>query len=188
MVNPAAKAGMLTWAVGSPEVEENTSLRQRGFTLLELLVVLGIVAFASAGVGFALRDDTQARLEREALRLGALLDAARAAAQVSGVAVRWRVTAQGFQFEPDPAWSGQPSPRHWLDADTRAQVMLSQAGVHRDAAPSQDQAEVAASLLLGPDAIIVPQAIELYAAAQPRKRMRLATDGVRPFAVQIGTP
>lgn len=35
----------------------------RGFTLLELLVVLAIVALASAGIGFAPRDDTTARLK-----------------------------------------------------------------------------------------------------------------------------
>ena len=146
--------------------------RSVGFTLLELLVVLAIVAFASAGVGFALRDDTSTRLEREAMRLGALLEAARAQAQVSGVPVRWRITAQGFRFEPDLASTAQEPPRQWLDPDTRAQVTQGTDGV----------------LLLGPDAIIEPQAVALYALSVSQQRLVLATDGVRPFAVQAVAP
>jgi general secretion pathway protein H len=37
----------------------------RGFTLLELLVVVAIIAMASAGVGFAMRDTSQVALERD---------------------------------------------------------------------------------------------------------------------------
>lgn len=156
----------------------------RGFTLLELLVVLAIVAFASAGVGFALRDDTVARLERDALRLGALLEAARAQSQVTGVPVRWRVTAQGFLFEPEPAATAADPPlRQWLDPDTRAQIERLPGTWPDGVAPTGGN-----SLLLGPDAIMVPQAVTLFAASQPQQRVRLATDGVRPFAVQAGTP
>ena len=149
--------------------------RASGFTLLELLVVLAIVAFASASVGFALRDDTQVRLEREALRLGALLEAARAQSQVSGVATRWLVTGQGFRFEPEAATGNDASARAWLDGDTRARV---------EAAASMSSNV----LLLGPDAILLPQAVTLYSASQADKRVQLATDGVRPFAVRAEAP
>jgi general secretion pathway protein H len=150
-----------------------------GFTLLELLVVLAIVAFASAGVGFAMRDGTQARLEREALRLGALLESARARAQVVGVPVRWRANATGFGFETTMAHPpGQDLPSNWLDPDTRARIERTgrQAGADID------------SLLLGPDPIIGPQAVTLYSISQPEQHVRLATDGVRPFAVQADVP
>lgn len=50
----------------------------RGFTLLELMVVVAIIAMATAAVTFALRDDSGTRLEREALRLSAMLESARA--------------------------------------------------------------------------------------------------------------
>jgi general secretion pathway protein H len=157
----------------------------RGFTLLELLVVLAIVAFASAGVGFALHDDAQTRLEREALRLSALLEAARAQAQVQGVAVRWRVTPEGFRFEPNLALVEQTEPRQWLDPDTRAQVEFKpQLGVSSAAMANG----LEGILLLGPDAIIGPQTVLLYAASQPLNRLRLGTDGVRPFVVQADTP
>jgi len=147
-----------------------------GFTLLELLVVLAIVAFASAGVGFALQGGTQTRLEREAIRLSALLESARAQAQVRGVPMRWYPTEQGFRFDPEITLDDQTVSMHWLDPDTRAQVLNPVTSGNAD------------SLLLGPDPIIGPQTVTLYAASQPDQRLRLATDGVRPFAIQAATP
>lgn len=148
-----------------------------GFTLLELLVVLAIVAIGSAGVGFAMRDGTQSQLEREALRLSALLESARARSQLSGVPVRWQPLANGFRFEGlAPLADPQANlPNAWLDADTRASV--------ETAAPPSRGAP--APLLLGPDPIIAPQAVVLASRSQPSKTLRLATDGVRPFAVQV---
>lgn len=185
MARRVVKARMPILAAGSLEVGQRALVGLiRGFTLLELLVVLAIVALASAGVGFALRDDTTARLERDALRLGALLEAARAQSQVSGVPVRWRVTAQGFLFEPEPQVNAaEPPPRQWLDPDTRAQIERLPGTLPGGFSPTGGD-----SLLLGPDAIMAPQAVLLFAASQPQQRVRLATDGVRPFAVQAGTP
>ena len=48
--------------------------RQQGLTLLELMVVLLIIGFATAGVALALRDSSQTQLEREAQRLIAVLE------------------------------------------------------------------------------------------------------------------
>ncbi|MFS2054738.1 prepilin-type N-terminal cleavage/methylation domain-containing protein [Variovorax sp. CT11-76] len=46
--------------------------RAAGFTLIELIVVIAVIAIATAGVSFAMRDSGQARLDREAAgaRLG----------------------------------------------------------------------------------------------------------------------
>ena len=132
-----------------------------GFTLLELLVVMAIIAIASAGVSFALRDSSQTRLEREAQRLSALLESARARSRTTGLTVRWRVTPEGFSFDGLPPDS---LPGRWLDADTRA------AGDH--------------ALTLGPEPIIGAQSVELSSASDAQRRLRVATDGVRPFSVQ----
>lgn len=133
----------------------------RGFTLLELLVVIAIMALASAGVSLAMRDATQTQLEREAQRLVALLESARAQSRASGIAVRWHGSAQGFRFEGLTPASGDQA---WLGSDTTL--------LGPDA------------LLLGPEPIIEPQSLVLGNANQPGRALRIATDGLRPFSVQ----
>jgi general secretion pathway protein H len=133
----------------------------RGFTLLELLVVVAIIAFASAGVSFALRDSAAAQLEREALRLAAVLEAARAQSRGSGVAVRWRAVEGGFRIEGLPEQSAPL--QSWLSADTA----VAGNGV----------------LVLGPEPIIEPQTVVLTSSASPERSLRVATDGLRPFRV-----
>src|SRR5215217_2991467 len=104
---PAARAAMPTWAAGSnagPSCGHavQRACRAPGFTLIELLVVIAIIAFATAGVSFAIRDGAQAQFDREAERLAALLEAARAQSRASGTAVRWRATPEGFAFDGLP--------------------------------------------------------------------------------------
>ena len=79
----------------------------RGFTLVELLVVIAIVALASAAVTLAVRDPQATQLEREAARLSALLESARAEARASGLAVFWVPGAVSAGAGPD-ARSGVP--------------------------------------------------------------------------------
>lgn len=136
-----------------------------GFTLLELLVVVAIIAIASAGVGFAMRDTTMVVLERDAERLSALLEAARARSRVTGVPVRWRADADGYRFE---GLSPAELPQNWLDPDT------SVAG--------------AVVLALGPDPIIGHQEVTLVSRRSPDRSLRLVTDGVRPFSPQQALP
>jgi general secretion pathway protein H len=134
--------------------------RASGFTLLEIMVVVAIAAIATAGVAFVLRDSGEASLEREAQRLGALLESARARSRMSGQPVRWVAAEQGFRFEGLPP---DALPRAWLAPDTR----VAGRGV----------------LVLGPDPIIGPQAVVLTRAEHPGQQVRIATDGLRPFAV-----
>ena len=133
----------------------------RGFTLLELLVVLAIMAMATAGVTLTLRDNTDTALEREAQRLAALFESARAQSRASGVPVRWHTTATGFRFEGLPATA---LPTRWL-----AEGMTVRGNP---------------SVQLGPEPMIGAQAVELVNSTQPERTMRVATRGLRPFAVQ----
>ncbi|MDM0024851.1 prepilin-type N-terminal cleavage/methylation domain-containing protein [Variovorax saccharolyticus] len=141
-----------------------------GFTLLELLVVIAIIALATAGVGLSLRDSGQAALDREAERLVALLESARAQSRASGVAVRWRVTPDGpgnFSFDGLPLGA---LPTAWLSGGITAQ-------------PIGVDGRAAAALQLGPDPIIAAQQVLLTSQALPDRSLRVGTDGLRPFAV-----
>lgn len=147
--------------------------RSHGFTLLELMVVLVIVAFATAGVSLAMRDNGATRLEREGLRLSALLESARAQSRTSGLPVFWRSLPQGFEFIGLPTQAGTGSltgPRPWLSQDTQARVL---------------QPPGAQTLVLGPEPLIAAQRIVLV---QGDRRITLGTDGLSPFAVLAPTP
>lgn len=139
--------------------------RLAGFTLLELLVVISIIAIASAGISFAVRDAAGAPLEREAQRLAALLESARARSRLSGQPVRWVALDDGFRFEGLPR---DALPERWLSDSTRV--------VGRGV------------LVLGPEPVIGPQAIELASAEDPERSVRIATDGLRPFNVGAAQP
>lgn len=86
---------MPTLAPGSPDT---LARRQLGFTLLELLVVVSIVALATAGVSLSLRDASATQLEREAQRLVALLESGRANARTLGVPIVWQAGPRGFEL------------------------------------------------------------------------------------------
>jgi general secretion pathway protein H len=141
--------------------------RLHGFTLLELLMVLAIVALATTGVGLAMRDGRDAVLEREALRLAAMLEAGRAQSRTTGVPVRWRPDDEGFAFEGVTTRGVALEPlgghRPWLDPQVRATVL---------APPG------AATLVLGPEPLLPRQVVALRLAGRERL---VGTDGVGPF-------
>lgn len=135
----------------------------RGFTLLELLVVIALIAIASASVSFAFRDSSDTQLQREADRLAALLDAARSRSRTLGVPVYWRAVTGGFRFEGLPAGT---LPESWLAEGT--------AVVNNGL------------MVLGPEPILARQGTVL---ALEGRRLLVATDGVRPFVVlPVDTP
>ncbi len=135
---------------------------RRGFTLLELLLVISIMALATAGVALTLPDSSANQLDREGERLAALLESARARSRATGVPVRWRAVGTGFRFEGLPA--NDTLPTQWLDADTLSLTDT--------------------PLLLGPDPLISPQAVVLSQTRHPERRLQVRTDGLRPFTVQ----
>jgi general secretion pathway protein H len=148
--------------------------------LLELLVVLAIVAMVSAGAALTLRDNTASNLERDAQRLAAVLESARAQSRLQGTPVLWRATPRGFVLE---GLNPPLPPQLWLSADTTVSSVLHSA----DANPAPDPAT--AALTLGPEPLLEAQGVVLAARSQPDTRVQLASDGLRPFAiVPLGTP
>ncbi len=134
--------------------------RTRGFTLLELMVVVALIALASATVALAMRDSAQTDLERDAARLSAWMEAARTHSRSSGQAVRWLALPEGFRFE---GWPAHTEVQAWLGAGT--------------------QVEPLGPLLLGPEPIIEAQVLRLTLRQNAQTSLTVSSDGLRPFAV-----
>ena len=140
--------------------------RQRGLTLLELLVVLAIIAISSAGVALAMRDNAQNQLERDAQRLIAKLEAARVQSRAQGLPIVWRATNSGFIIETPVVGSGFVAQRDdWLSAGMSADMK---------------------AITLGPEPIIPPVTITLsnsnvQTSDAKLMQLRIGTDGLQPF-------
>ena len=89
-------------------------------------------------------------------------DATRAQSRASGMPVRWHTTDGGFRFDGVPP---KALPENWLGTDTRVLGT--------------------AMLVLGPEPIIGRQSVLLGSISEPSRTLRLATDGLRPFTVQV---
>ncbi len=137
----------------------------RGFTLLELLVVLAIIAIATAGTTLALRDSSVTALEREAQRLAAVLEAGRSQSRTTGLLVAWQANDEGFTLSEDmvPAATATQA---WLTPGITVQTTNNRS-----------------SVILGPEPIIAAQSITLFLAG---RRIQITTDGLRPFRIQSG--
>lgn len=137
-------------------------LKHAGFTILELLVVISIMALATAGVSLAIRDGGERQLEREAERLATLLESARAQSRTNGAMVIWRPMPQGFRFEGLPP--GVKMPAQWQQTAVTVQP--------------------ATPVVLGPEPIIARQTITLSLADGSSPALQLVTDGLHPFSVR----
>ena len=137
----------------------------RGFTLIELMVVVALIAIASAVTSLALRDPASTRLEHEGARLVALLEAARTEARAAGLSASWEPRSgqegvEGFRFIGLPPSSELPT--RWLSAGVSAEVTGARA------------------VSLGPEPLIGAQRIVLHLDEQS---LTLVTDGLGPFVV-----
>jgi general secretion pathway protein H len=104
-------------------------------------------------------------VEREAMRLAALLDAGRAQSRATGSSVTWEAFVND-KNENSMRWQGlrhkEPLPTAWLDAQT--------------------QVLDAKRIVLGPDPVIAAQAIQLSIGKEVRL---VVSDGVSAFKVEL---
>jgi len=142
--------------------------RDLGFTLIELLVVVALIAITSATISLALRDPAELQLQREAQRLAALLETARAESRASGLSVRWipkgLATGDDFRFEGLPPTLKMPT--RWLGEPVAVQI--------------ENASAANPGLVLGPEPIIPAQRLRLQLGSQ---RLDLGTDGLGAFDI-----
>ena len=156
--SPAAKATTLTSAPGNKPRRATA-----GFTLLELMVVVLIVAVATGMTVVTLRDRSDSKLEEEGARLSALLETARTQSRIVGTDVRWAPLSEGgFKFIGLPALATHELPSHWLDSGTTATVV---------GAPQ---------LRLGPEPLLPAQRVVLHLG---ERQIAVGTDGLSPFQI-----
>jgi general secretion pathway protein H len=130
------------------------------------MVVVMIVAVASAAISLTLRDRSQSKLEEEGARLAALLETARTQSRIVGTEVRWQpLTGGGFKFEGLPSLAAKELPSAWLDSDTTATIV---------GAPQ---------LRLGPEPLLPAQRVVLHLGDHD---LAVGTDGLAPFQIVTG--
>ncbi|RZL35657.1 MAG: type II secretion system protein GspH [Rubrivivax sp.] len=160
MAAPAARAVTRTSAPGSDARQAG------GFTLIELLVVVALIAIASATISLSLRDPAELQLQREAQRLAALLETARAESRASGLTVRWipkgARSGDDFRFDGLPATLQMPT--RWLGDPVAVQI--------------ENASGANPGLLLGPEPVIPAQRLRLLLGNQS---VVLGTDGLGAF-------
>jgi general secretion pathway protein H len=97
------------------------SLLAGGFTLIELMVVLLVLALCSSLVVMSTRNTAQQTLEREADRLVNVLEAARAQARSNSTALLWQSDAQGYSVRALTDPESQTKVHQWYVPGTRSE-------------------------------------------------------------------
>jgi general secretion pathway protein H len=103
-------------------------VRSRGYTLIELLIALGIIALVAGMVTLSLPRGEERRVREEAARLGALFRIAQDQARIAGRVLVWQADLEGYAFrllDADPAvpWQDETlRPRSWPFAVQRLEA------------------------------------------------------------------
>jgi general secretion pathway protein H len=136
--------------------------RERGFTLLEMLVVLVIAGLLVSLASLSLTRNPRTDLNEEAQRLALLFESAGDEAQVRARPIAWMPLENGFRFDirTDDGWrplrDDLLGPRHWEGGVTG--VSISYPG----SSGSDTQRD---RVLFGTESIDAPVSVTLYSGA-----------------------
>ena len=137
--------------------------RPRGFTLIELMVVLVIIGICTAGIGLGLGSllDPARQLRQESELLAQRLQVARDEARIDGRPIRWQASAEGYRFS-------RRDSEGWVDLQRDDLLRPQQWQTHGI------QVEPTAAIELSPEWIGVPWELAL---SLDGRRLRLRDDG-----------
>jgi general secretion pathway protein H len=133
----------------------------RGFTLLELLVVLVIIGVAAGGIMLGLRDSQESTLYKQAEQVAAVLEIGRAQSRARGLAAEFVVNDTGFVIKDPGLALDEKKITPWL---TKGISVSGSLPVH-----------------LGPEPILPAQTLLISLGEHS---LRVGTQGLEPFAVQ----
>lgn len=152
----------------------------RGFTLIEMLIVLMIMGLLVGLVSVVVRPDDQGLLRIEAERLAQLLDLAAAESRLAGHAIAWTADGPRYQFwrmTGDARWS-EVRDSDLLRARTLPQGMMI-SGLRIENAP----ADAALRLVFAPHGLTQAFTVEMSlgaarcaVAASPIGEIRVVSD------------
>jgi len=143
--------------------------RQRGFTLLEMLVVIVLAGILISVVTISVTPDPRQKLTREAQRIGQLMVLASDEARIRQLPIVWEADLHGYRFVAEVAGERQPLTGDDLLRERNWETPLNRLAVQDGAGPQPAQ------VLLGPGAPPVRIAIARE-WVQPRWRLELSND------------
>lgn len=135
----------------------------RGFTLIEMLVVLMIMGLFVGLVSTITQPDDRAKLQLEAERLSQLLDFAATEAQLTGKSIAWTADESGYRFwrsDDNAGWSeihdsellrARILPQGMEISDFSVENMRPQSGMRLQFAPQGSSLAFTIGLTLGKD-------------------------------------
>ncbi|HUX25076.1 MAG TPA: GspH/FimT family pseudopilin [Burkholderiales bacterium] len=139
----------------------NISEPSRGFTLIEMLVVLLIMGLVVGLVATITQPDDRTKLQLEADRLAQLLDFAATEAQLTGKSIAWTADESGYRFwraDDKGGWSeihdsqllrARTLPRGMEISDFSVENMRPQSGIRLQFAPEGSSLAFVIGLTLG---------------------------------------
>jgi general secretion pathway protein H len=136
-----------------------SSVRQRGFTLLEMLVVLVIAGILVGLASLAMTRNPRTDLNEQAQRLALLFESAGDEAQVRARPIAWQPVDDGFRFDMHTNDGWRPlrddllGPRRWEGGVTSVAINYPGSDVH----PSR--------VVFGTESIDAPVQVTLFSAA-----------------------
>ncbi|MFI0546335.1 MAG: prepilin-type N-terminal cleavage/methylation domain-containing protein [Brachymonas sp.] len=133
----------------------------RGFTLLELLVVLVIIGVAAGGIMLGLRDSQESTLYKQAEQVAAVLEIGRAQSRARGLAAEFSSNEEGFAIKDPGLALDEKKITPWLAKGVSVSGSL--------------------PVRLGPEPILPAQSIIISLGEHS---LRVGTQGLKPFAVE----